>query len=387
MQIDNMTENDKNSTFFCEPLVDPTTGIELPASLENGDILCGVAPYIKKFGFIKVNVYAVGFYVEASKAALELSNFKESTIEELDCQDFYDKLILGNFRKNWLLIYNRFVSKDQLQNGYREQMSDYVTASKNGPQALEDFTSFLRDTDQKKKFLQTINPNGMLELNFDGDEHKLVSKDMCNALLASSFDNKSGKPDGYAKYRQLITKNFVKCIFPDKSKEKTDQWRVTFKHGLKIRTSPSLEADVLGVLRLDTIIIGTQNGNWVQHEKGWSFIGQKSNIFLKPYVAPIVVEKTGWLYKFQPTAVGLLRSTWLPRWAHLKGDIFKYWEKSDQKLSNSHAKAIWNISDCIVREANEEVVKPKLGERTMLLYCFSITNKKKWKSIEIWTRE
>lgn len=74
-----------------------------------------------------------------------------------------------------------------------------------------------------------------------------------------------------------------------KDKKSTDLWVVIHEQGLNIRSNPSLDAEIVGLLSfkslveaLETMSITSSQQVWVKHTKGWSCVKTPSELFMTP---------------------------------------------------------------------------------------------------------
>ena len=122
-----------------QEIVEPKSGVKFAASTD-GMSLLGVGLRTKTF--LKVKVYAVGFYVADAALAGPLAAHKGKTATPA----FYKDLVSGDFEKQILMKFTRDVTADQIQTAFRE------TLGAADPTKLNQFLAFFGDTKEGQTY-------------------------------------------------------------------------------------------------------------------------------------------------------------------------------------------------------------------------------------------
>lgn len=137
-----------------QEIVEPKSGVKFAPNVE-GMSLLGVG--IRTKTFLKVKVYAVGFYVSDAALAGPLAAHKGKTTTAA----FYKDLVSGDFEKLILMKFTRDVTAQQIQDAFRETLG---TAD---PTRLNQFLAFFGDTKEGQTY-EIAWKNGALETKVVG---------------------------------------------------------------------------------------------------------------------------------------------------------------------------------------------------------------------------
>ena len=118
---------------FAQDVTEPKTGTAFPAKTQEMSLL-GIGLRTKTF--LKVKVYAVGFYVADAALTGTLASHKG----DLKSPAFYQALVDGDFPKEIVLKFVRNVSSDQIQGAFREDLAG------SDPGRLSSFVAAFGDT-------------------------------------------------------------------------------------------------------------------------------------------------------------------------------------------------------------------------------------------------
>lgn len=140
---------------LAEDVKEPSSGVTFAA--KSGDMsLLGVGLRTKTF--LKVKVYAVGFYVTDSALAGPLAVHKGKT----NAPAFYKDLVSGDFEKQIQMKFVRDLSADQIRNGFREALPG---ADKTN---LETFVGYFGEMKSGQDCSIRSAPGGALEVTVAG---------------------------------------------------------------------------------------------------------------------------------------------------------------------------------------------------------------------------
>jgi len=138
-----------------EQVTEPRTGVSFPD--KEGDMtLLGVGVRTKTF--LKVKVYAAGFYVAGSALAGPLAAHRGKPVTPA----LYRDLVWGDFPKLMVLHFVRDVTTAQIQESLREALA------KADPARREAFIAYFGDTRSGEEYRIRWAPGGILEVTAAG---------------------------------------------------------------------------------------------------------------------------------------------------------------------------------------------------------------------------
>jgi hypothetical protein len=167
---------------------EPSSGVEFPTML-NGQQLMGTA--IRTKTFLKVKVYAYGYYVDPAAARTALSRFAGHDAAALAQDDaFYSALLQMTVPMSLRLVMTRNVSGDQMREAFDEVLRPRVVSvaarMPGGEAALDQFrTYFSLDRLHDGAVLDfTCTPDGVLHTSVGGEtKPPITSRALCWALF------------------------------------------------------------------------------------------------------------------------------------------------------------------------------------------------------------
>jgi len=122
-----------------QEITEAKSGVKFATKIDNMSLL-GVGLRTKTF--LKVKVYAVGFYVADSALAGPLAAHKGKT----ETPAFYKELVSGDFEKQILMKFTRDVTASQIQEAFRETLGGA------DPTKLNQFLAFFGDTKEGQTY-------------------------------------------------------------------------------------------------------------------------------------------------------------------------------------------------------------------------------------------
>jgi hypothetical protein len=136
-------------------VTEPKTGVTFAANV--GDMsLLGVGLRTKTF--LRFKVYALGFYVADSALSGPLAVHKG----KVGTSAFYRDLVVGDFKKQFVLKLVRDLSADQIQGTFRTHMPAA------NPRLLDQFVSYFGQTKSGQECVLRWVPGGRLETTVGG---------------------------------------------------------------------------------------------------------------------------------------------------------------------------------------------------------------------------
>jgi len=136
-------------------------------AIDNGDLtLLGAALRVKKITFIKVKVYATGFYVARAAVAGPLAPFKGKPASD----DLRKVLQTGDFEKMLVLHFVRDVGEGKIQDAMREALEDGTD-----PKVLNQFISYFPEVKDGQRCTFRWIPGGTIETVMAGQEKPAIA--------------------------------------------------------------------------------------------------------------------------------------------------------------------------------------------------------------------
>lgn len=185
-------------TTVWTPMTEPVMGIELPGSLPNGCVLIGVAAKIKKLGFITINVWSSGFYIEPEAAIQHLAAYQGKSFDEISQLGpaVFDAILKGPFKRGFYCILNRNLTASQVSGGFREFLAPLV------PTEVDSFCNAITDILEGQVISQMVEADGTFKFTYAGTEHTF-SPAVGNTILELGI-GKSNTDDPAKKNRMLL---------------------------------------------------------------------------------------------------------------------------------------------------------------------------------------
>jgi hypothetical protein len=154
-----------------QEIVEPRTGVRF--TTRQGDLsLLGVG--VRTRSIFRVKVYAIGLYVADAALAGPLAAHKG----KLDTPEFYRDLIWGDFDKRIVMKFVRDVTREQVQDNFREALPSV------NPARLDVFASHMVATREGEEYLIRWAPGGVLETSFRGRPNTpIADKDFAAAVF------------------------------------------------------------------------------------------------------------------------------------------------------------------------------------------------------------
>jgi hypothetical protein len=154
-----------------QEVVEPRTGVHFTTRQADVSLL-GVGVRTKTI--FRVKVYAIGLYVADSALAGPLAAHKG----KLDTPEFYRDLVWGDFDKRIVMRFVRDVTREQVQEAFRESLPQV------NPARLDVFASHMVDTKQGEEYVLRWSSGGVLETSFRGQPNTpIVDKDFAAAVF------------------------------------------------------------------------------------------------------------------------------------------------------------------------------------------------------------
>jgi hypothetical protein len=136
-------------------VVEPRTGVHFTTRQADMSLL-GVGVRTKTL--FRVKVYTIGLYVADAALAGPLAAHKG----KFDSPEFYRDLIWGDFEKEIIMRFVRDVTREQVQQNFREALPNV------NPARLDVFASHMIATKQGQEYVIRWAPGGVLETSFAG---------------------------------------------------------------------------------------------------------------------------------------------------------------------------------------------------------------------------
>lgn len=154
-----------------EEIVEPRTGVRF--TTRQGDLsLLGVG--VRTKSIFRVKVYAIGLYVADTALAGPLAAHKG----KLDTPAFYRDLVWGDFDKRIVMKFVRDVTREQVQENFREALTSV------NPARLDVFASHMVATREGQEYVIRWAPGGVLETSFGGQPNTpIADKDFAAAVF------------------------------------------------------------------------------------------------------------------------------------------------------------------------------------------------------------
>jgi hypothetical protein len=145
-----------------QEIVEPRTGVRFTTRQADLSLL-GVG--VRAKSIFRVKVYAIGLYVADAALAGPLAAHKG----KLDTPEFYRDLVWGDFEKQIVMKFVRDVTREQVQEAFRESLPQV------NPARLDTFASHLVDTKQGQEYVLRWTPGGVLETSFRGQPNTPIT--------------------------------------------------------------------------------------------------------------------------------------------------------------------------------------------------------------------
>jgi hypothetical protein len=154
-----------------EEIVEPRTGVRF-TTRQAGLSLLGVG--VRTKSIFRVKVYAIGLYVADAALAGPLAAHKG----KLDTPEFYRDLVWGDFDKRIVMRFVRDVTREQVQENFREALPSV------DPARLDVFASHMVATRAGQEYVIRWAPGGVLETSFGGRPNPpIADKDFAAAVF------------------------------------------------------------------------------------------------------------------------------------------------------------------------------------------------------------
>jgi hypothetical protein len=154
-----------------DDVVEPRSGVKFAA--KDGDMtLLGVGLRTKTF--LKVKVYAAGFYVSDGALHESLASHRGAT----SAPGFFKDLVWGDFGKEIVLKFVRDVTTKQIQDAFKEALPAADKAH------LDAFAAYFGDTKEGQQYRLRWAPGGSLETTVAGQAKvPIADKDFAAAVF------------------------------------------------------------------------------------------------------------------------------------------------------------------------------------------------------------
>jgi hypothetical protein len=154
-----------------EEVVEPRTGVHFTTRRADLSLL-GVG--VRTKSLFRVKVYAIGLYVADSALAGPLAAHKG----KLDSPEFYRDVIWGDFDKLIVMKFLRDVTREQVQQNFRDSLPSV------NPARLDVFAAHMVATKQGQEYVIRWTPGGVLETSFAGQANTpIADKDFAAAVF------------------------------------------------------------------------------------------------------------------------------------------------------------------------------------------------------------
>jgi hypothetical protein len=144
-----------------QDITDPRTGVRFPARAD-GLSLLGTS--VRTRTMLKVKVYAIGLYVADDALRGPLADFKGRTTSP----EFYQAIVWGDFPKQVTLKFVRDVTRDQIQEAFREALPGADKAR------VDAFAGYFGDTRSGQEYVIRWRPGRGLETTVAGQEKAAI---------------------------------------------------------------------------------------------------------------------------------------------------------------------------------------------------------------------
>jgi hypothetical protein len=156
-----------------QDVVEPRSGVSFPGQVD-GMSLLGAG--VRTRTIANVKVYAIGLHVSA-EGLKALAGFKGRT----SGPEFARQLAWGDFRKQLTLKFVRGVSRDQIQDAFREAL----VQSGADRTRMEAFLGYFGDTASGQDYVLRWEPGGVLETTVAGQQRPAIAdKNFAAAVYA-----------------------------------------------------------------------------------------------------------------------------------------------------------------------------------------------------------
>jgi hypothetical protein len=153
-----------------QEVVEPRTGVHFTTRQADTSLL-GVG--VRTKSIFRVKVYAIGLYVADAALAGPLAAHKG----KLDTE-FYRELIWGDFEKRIVMKFVRDVTREQVQEAFREALPSV------NPARMDLFASHMVATRAGQEYVIRWTPGGVLETSFAGQANTPIpDKDFAAAVF------------------------------------------------------------------------------------------------------------------------------------------------------------------------------------------------------------
>mmetsp|Transcript_9193 Transcript_9193/g.13372 ORF Transcript_9193/g.13372 Transcript_9193/m.13372 type:complete len:403 (+) Transcript_9193:133-1341(+) len=137
---------------------------------ENSDVLIGTGERSVKMGFMQINVYSLGLYVDPSSPSFRIAFASYSGVSSHkdlidDEAGFYRTFVNGGFRKTFRLVFCRTISREKLVNGFAEPLRARVD---------EEHSNDAEHILEKLVPQNGVADDDMLTIVYEGDGESLV---------------------------------------------------------------------------------------------------------------------------------------------------------------------------------------------------------------------
>lgn len=184
---------------------DPSTGVEFPMVLTAGDMaqsLMGTG--VRTRTFLKVKVYAFGFYVEPAGAKTTLAAWSGKTSAQLQGDPgFYAKILEHGFAMTMRLVMTRGVDGETMAEAFDEALRPRVIDAgtkgmAGGEASLDQFRGFFSDkVENGTEIVLSCTPAGHFATKLAGQDRPVIdSPALCWALFDVYLGAKPISSDG-----------------------------------------------------------------------------------------------------------------------------------------------------------------------------------------------
>jgi hypothetical protein len=157
-----------------QDVAEPRSGARFAAQVD-GMSLLGAG--VRTRTIANVKVYAIGLHVADEALKGPLAAFKGRT----STSDFHRQLVWGDFRKQLTLKFVRNVTKDQIQDAFREALVQSGTSGAH----MEAFLGYFGDTSSGQDYVLRWEPGGVLKTTVAGQERPAITdKNFAAAVFA-----------------------------------------------------------------------------------------------------------------------------------------------------------------------------------------------------------
>lgn len=167
--------------------IENATGISFDAKNKNGDTLVGVAARFKDAGFVKLNIYAVAFYVDEKAAEKALGKYGGQKAEDLaKDQKFFRDIVAADFRRSFSAVFHRDLEGDLLQGMIDRALKSRV----DDESAIEEFKGAFPGGLAKGDTVTVDINKAKVTVTVNGGKKDIKSQSLANGLQNAYFDDK-----------------------------------------------------------------------------------------------------------------------------------------------------------------------------------------------------